>query len=231
VRGHRLVRVAPALADHGDEHEGGDAGVDVDGGATGEVERAPLEQPALRAEHPVGEGRVHEQGPQADEQHPGLELQPVGGRPRDQRRRDDGEHHLEGEEQDRRDREEVEAGQLVEHRALGVQLHDVGHEGEVEVADEATPVAEGEGEADDGPEHADQAHGEEVLHEHAEHVLAADHAAVEEGEARRHEQHEGRRHEHPGGVAGIQGDFHSRFLSMDGEVDDRLATGCSRPVS
>ena len=30
---------------------------------------------------------------------------------------------------------------------------------------------------------ADQAHGEEVLHQHAEHVLAADHAAVEEREA------------------------------------------------
>ena len=32
------------------------------------------------------------------------------------------------------------------------------------------------------PQHAEQAHGEEVLHEHAEHVLGPDHASVEERE-------------------------------------------------
>ena len=63
---------------------------------------------------------------------------------------------------------------------------------------------EGQAEADGGPQHADQAHGEEVLHEHAEHVLAPDHAAVEEGQARGHEQHQGAGHQHPGGVPRVE---------------------------
>ena len=34
--------------------------------------------------------------------------------------------------------------------------------------------------------------------------LRADHAAVERGESRRHEQHQRCRHEHPRGVAGVE---------------------------
>ena len=40
VRGHRLVAVTTPVADHGDDGEGGDAGVDVDRRAAREVERA-----------------------------------------------------------------------------------------------------------------------------------------------------------------------------------------------
>ena len=48
---------------------------------------------------------------------------------------------------------------------------------EVEVADEpaVAGVAEGQAEDDRRPQDADQAHGEEVLHEHAEDVLGPDH--------------------------------------------------------
>ena len=100
-------------------------------------------------------------------------------------------------------------------------LPDVLQEREVEVADEpAVPgVAEGQAEHDDRPQDGEQAHGEEVLHEHAEHVLAADHAAVEERQARRHEQHEGRRDQHPCGVAGVH-------VASFGRVrDDRKTPG------
>ena len=62
-----VVRVALALADDGHDHQRRDAGVDVDRGAAGEVEGASLEQPAGRAEHPVGERRVHQHRPEADE--------------------------------------------------------------------------------------------------------------------------------------------------------------------
>ena len=46
VRGHRLVAVTTPVADHGDDGERGDAGVDVDRRAAGEVERAALEDPS-----------------------------------------------------------------------------------------------------------------------------------------------------------------------------------------
>ena len=55
---------------------------------------------------------------------------------------------------------------------------DVLHPCELEVADEpaVAGVAERQAEHHREPEHAEDAHREEVLHEHAEHVLAADHA-------------------------------------------------------
>ena len=62
--------------------------------------------------------------------------------------------------------------------------------GEVQVADEAVAGAEGEGEAHQHPDDADDGDGDVVLHEHAEGVLRADHAAVEERQAGGHEQHE-----------------------------------------
>ena len=40
------LAVADALADHQAADQAGDAGIDVDDGAAGEVERAPLKQPA-----------------------------------------------------------------------------------------------------------------------------------------------------------------------------------------
>ena len=63
---------------------------------------------------------------------------------------------------------------------------------EVEVADPAAiaEAAEGQRVPHEDPEHRDDAHREEVLHEHGEDVLGPDHAAVEESEPGRHEQHE-----------------------------------------
>ena len=46
------------------------------------------------------------------------------------------------------------------------------------------------GVADDHPQHRDHEQAPEVHHEHVEHVLRTDHAAVEERQSRRHEQHE-----------------------------------------
>ena len=44
------------------------------------------------------------------------------------------------------------------------------------------------------------------MHRHRQHVLLADHAAVEQGQARdRHQQDQRRRSQHPGGVAGVEG--------------------------
>ena len=99
---------------------------------------------------------------------------------------------------------------------------DVGQEREVEVADPAVGAAEGDREADDRPEHADETHREDVLHQHAEHVLRAHHAAVEEREAGGHEGHECCRGQHPGGVSCVHD---------GGTVDDRRFRACRPNVS
>ena len=57
--GSPSLRPALALAEHEHGGEGGDAGVDVDGRAAGEVERATLAEPA--AEHPL-EDRARRRG-------------------------------------------------------------------------------------------------------------------------------------------------------------------------
>jgi hypothetical protein len=108
---------------------------------------------------------------------------------------DHGEGHLVGAEQDEGDGEPEELGPEIRS--------DVAEPDEVEVAEQpaVAGVAEGDGEADQRPQHRHQAHGREVLHEHAEDVLAAHHPCVEEGEAWCHEQHQRRRHQHPRGVA------------------------------
>ena len=76
----------------------------------------------------------------------------------------------------------------------------------VEVADQAAvaDVAEREAVTDKHPQHRDDAHREEVLHQHREHVLGADHAAVEQRKAGCHEEDERGRGEHPRGIAGIE---------------------------
>ena len=96
---------------------------------------------------------------------------------------------------------------------------DVLHPGELEVADEPSVAGVAERQAEDhgDPEHAEDAHREEVLHEHAEHVLAADHAPVEEGEAWRHEQDQCGGCQHPGGVSGIHA---SSSSSPSGQLTD-----------
>jgi hypothetical protein len=186
VRRHGLVGVATALAHHQDHRQGGGAGVDVDDGSAGEVQGAHVGQPAA-GEHPVGDRPVDQHQPHGDEHRVGRELEAVGGRPGDQRRRDDRERHLVRAEQHERNgqgRKELVGG--------GTDAH-VFQEGVVEVADHAgvAGIAEGQAEHDHRPEDGQQAHGEEVLHQHRQHVLRPDHASIEEGQARRHEQHQG----------------------------------------
>ena len=66
VRQQRRRPIVAPRADHHRRHQRGDAGVDVDDGAAGEVERAHLGQPAA-APDPVGDRRVDDERPQRDE--------------------------------------------------------------------------------------------------------------------------------------------------------------------
>ena len=97
-----VLPVADALADHQRADQAGDAGIDVNDRAAGEVERAEAEiRPWIgrklgrpRTNH-VGDREVDEGDPQADEQHERRELDALGEGADDQRRRDAGEGHLE----------------------------------------------------------------------------------------------------------------------------------------
>ena len=151
------------------------------------------------APHPVGERAVDEDRPQHREHHVRLELHALGDRAGDQPDRDDREHALVHRV----------------HRCAGSSAPAVRswsrHPVEAEVGEAAderreypAAVAEGERVAEERPDDRHRAHREEALHGRGEHVLAADHAAVERRETRRHEQDHGRRSEHPCGIAGVE---------------------------
>lgn len=70
--------VTSPLADHERVSEGGDAGVDVDGSATGEVEGAEGVKPAVGAPGPAGDGVIDDGGPYKDEYDGGKDAATVG---------------------------------------------------------------------------------------------------------------------------------------------------------
>jgi hypothetical protein len=87
----------------------------------------------------------------------------------------------------------IDAGHRVEH-ALQEQP--------VEAADEGVALGEGQAGAVDDPQHGDEREGDEHLHQHRQHVLAAHQAAVEQGQGRNaHQDHQRGADQHPGGVA------------------------------
>ena len=116
VRTHRDLAEAEALADDEGEDEPGHAGVDVDDGATGEVDRTTLATPSVTpnrrgqaglgtreeaaAPDHVGDREVGEGHPQAGEDEPGRELDAVGDGAADEGDGDDGEGQLEADERE-----------------------------------------------------------------------------------------------------------------------------------
>ena len=146
------------------------------------------------APHPVCQRVVNQGAPQQAEDQEGGKLHALGKGAGDERRRDGGEHALEGHERQVRDGIRVRAGLAPYPRQAEV----------VQVADDAADVrAKGKAIAPQHPLHANQGQQNETLHQGGEHVLAAHQAAVEQRQARRHHhQDEHRRGQHPGGVAG-----------------------------
>ncbi len=92
-----------ALAEHQARHQAGDAGIDVHHGAAGEVENLDIGvgvaggEEAVRTPDPVGDRRIDEDRPQADEPEHGRELHALGEGAGDERRSDDREGQLEAE--------------------------------------------------------------------------------------------------------------------------------------
>ena len=198
VREDGIRAVTLALAEHDHAGETGDAGVDVHHGAAREVEHAERGEPAVGRPHPVRHRHVDAQRPQRHEHEHRGELDALGERAGDQRRRDDREHELEHHEDGFGDgRREVADRHLA---ALGVEQ---AFEREARRAAEPRRVfGECQAVADDDPQHGDEAGDRETLRHRRQQVFLAHHAAIEERETRqRHQQHERGRRQHPGGVA------------------------------
>jgi hypothetical protein len=188
-----LARIAEALAHHQGHDQGRYARADVNHDAAREVEHAHLGHPAAVAPNPVGQGIVDQGRPQQREQRIGRELEALGVGARDERRRDDGEHHLIGEEQ------HVRNGVALPWR----QIH-TAHEREGQTADEPAVIGTvGQRVPEEHPLQGHESQHHEAVHERGEDILGADQAPVEEGQARHHEQHEPGRDQDPRGIAGI----------------------------
>ncbi|MPM11237.1 hypothetical protein SDC9_57576 [bioreactor metagenome] len=202
---------ALTLAEDDGESQPRSTGVDVDRGATGEVDRLQLVgDPAAdhgavgggEGEDPVGHREVDDARPDQREDDPGTEFHPVGDGAGDQRDRDDREGGLEGDE--------GEGGDGAGH---GVLVHQAPEPGGLERIAQQTEAAQGVAERcrvpEEHPEHSDPGKGGERHHHHVQRVLRTGHAAVEEGERGcRHQQHQRGTDQYPGGVAGIDGSVH-----------------------
>ena len=203
---------ADALAEDERESEGRGTGVDVDRGATGEVDRADSE-PLLHAEgdpaavregsvlgepeveDPAGDREVDDRGPDGREDHPCAELRAVGDRAGDQRDGDDRERGLERDEGERRVRGALRRGQ----QAVEADLAEVDRPGELNGA--GGRGRERHGIAVEHPQDADETHSAEAQHHHADDALGLDQSAVEERQPWRHEQNERGSYEDECGVA------------------------------
>ncbi len=145
----------------------------------------------------MGDGAVDEHRPQHHERHEGAEPPAVGGGTGDEGGGDHGEHHLEEREDQWGDDQSRGTGE-----ARDGLVH-VCEPGEVQIAHEPVPLAEGERVAHGYPDHTHQGDGDEVLHDHREDMPGTNHATVEEGDPGRHEQHERSARQHPGSRARV----------------------------
>jgi len=193
VRRHGLAAESLAFAEEDGRDERGEAARHVHDQATGEVEGAEVDaDPAAAPDH-VGEGNVDHQEPDGSERQIGAEAHALGEGAEHQRGGDDGEHALEHDEHVGGDRS-GERGRS-----------DPGEEHHAGVADETVAFAERQTVARDHPQNADEARGDETLHQDREDVLAANQPSVEEREpGQRHHEHQRRARQHPGGVTGVQ---------------------------
>ncbi len=183
---------ALAYVQHGGQS--GNAGDVVHYDAAGEIEHAPFLEHASTPNH-VDEREIDEGQPSGKEQHVRLERDAIGERAGDERRSDNGEHHLIGDEDKCRD------GVVWRGRA---QV-DSAQECVVEVADDAVPVAaEAERIAVEKPDHRRPAHGDEALNHDGEHVLASHQAAIKEGEAGRHQHDQAAAQNHETRITSVE---------------------------
>ncbi len=196
--------MADPLAEHDGAHEARHAGIDVHDRAAREVQCSPLPQQAAGSGHSVSLSLCHasrvciragpepdhvchrqiaEREPEGQEQQDCRELDALDDGAEDQAAGDGGECSL-----------ERDIDQLVQHDPLaegrgrreiaGRWVKGSVEEHATQAADERIAFGEGQRVAVDTPQYGDQREADEHLHEHRQHVLRADQAAVEQRERR-----------------------------------------------
>ena len=193
-RTHFMREVLPLADEYGEDERRG-AGRGVHHKAASEIAHALLEQPAARSPDPVGDRRIDQQHPERGEDQHGRKSGSFGIGADDQRRGDDGERHLEHDEDG-----------LGQRPGLA-RRGDPVEEGLAEPAPEGVAVAaiaERDRVAGNDPEHRHQAGDHHALAEHRQDVLRLHEAAIEQRQrGQRHSQDKGSGGQHPGCVAGI----------------------------
>ena len=192
MRNHGDFPIAIAFAQEDAEGQARDTGEDVDDQAASEVQGAEFSQEAA-APDPMCHGVVNEDGPEQDEDDESVELHAFGKSAGNQGRCDDGEHALEGDESHFRNSPVFQDGHA-----------DTGKADFIKRTDETINIcAEGHGIANENPFYRNHGDDEETLHNRRQDVLIADHAAIEEAQARRHNEDQGSTDENPGRITCI----------------------------
>mmetsp|Transcript_68741 Transcript_68741/g.143565 ORF Transcript_68741/g.143565 Transcript_68741/m.143565 type:complete len:314 (+) Transcript_68741:149-1090(+) len=94
----RLLRAFRARTQQPGQGEGGDGRALVHNCATSEILGTELLDPTTRAPDPMGDGRIHHQGPQGDEDSEGTEVHSLHDAARDDGTTDNGKGHLKNRE-------------------------------------------------------------------------------------------------------------------------------------
>ena len=222
MRREGFLAEADALANHERTDESGDCRVDVHDRAARKVEGAPLPQQArLRAHggaistdvrvrahpepHHVGNRCVAEGEPQGHEQQHRREFYAFGKRSDDETAGDCRERHLEANERKLWNVDPAAEGCANTERTRDV-IPDTLQKQSVEATEKGVAFSERNAVTVNRPENDDERERYEHLHQHRQHVLAADQAAVEQRETRDgHHNDQERGDEHPRRVALVDG--------------------------
>ncbi|MCG3777156.1 MAG: hypothetical protein JW395_4032 [Nitrospira sp.] len=160
----------------------------------GEVEHTPSLQDAATPDH-VHEGEIDEHQPQGEEGNVSLERYAVGESPGDERRGNNGKHHLVGDVHVERN----------SGTGRGRSEGDAVQERQVEIADHPSHIArETERITEGKPYNGGPAHRHIGLHHDGQNIFAADQAAIKEGKSGRHKHDQAAAQQHEGGIAGVE---------------------------
>ena len=151
----------------------------------------------------MGDGEVDQGRPDAGEDQPGAELHPVCGRTGDDAGREAGEHQVQGRQRQRR--QGASSGAVSSCPSPGVL------QGVAEQPQPADGVAEDSGVAKGDPQHPDDAERAEDHEHHVHGGFAADHPAVEKGQAGQHQGDRNDGGQNPRRIARDGGSVHTNL--------------------
>ena len=236
VRSHGFLAVANTLADHEGSDQASNSGVDMHNGTAGKIKCAHLPDITafgihgvnhflagvdIRAHpepHHVCNRCVAEGEPQRHEEQHSRELDAFCKRANDQAAGDASKRSLECRKHDFRNHNAFAKRSGIFKRAFHV-VPDSTHEQPAKPAEERIAFGKRQAVAVDKPQHNNHRESDHDLHQHGQHVLAADQAAVEQCQTGNgHEDHQQGGDHHPGGIALI---WHGRGCSSGSRCSGR----------